>query len=280
MKRSTLMLLLFSVIGGTLILLNFQGLIGAEVEDQNRSLSDFGYRESAILRREWQQLAVWLAARAEREVEVDCCVVDPCTYCLLNKEDGRCTCASDLNTGKETCPECLGKWLNRQGSMHSWMGFRRVYPRLASWLATQGGPPASCPMMSGRGGSMGMRGMMGGPMGMMGRMTRWFGRRSRGISGLLKEKRIDLMMKSRELKLISEYNCCMAGGGSCAYCIQDRQSIAKTICDCKDRLKAGREVCPECLGVWASGEWNPELKKEFQRTYPLLSRLIPEKIEK
>ncbi|MFQ5907019.1 MAG: hypothetical protein ACE5JA_10685, partial [bacterium] len=164
MKRLALMLILFSAIGA-LAFLSFHGLMGAEVQNQSKNVQR--------LRREWQRLAV----KAGKEVDPECCVVDPCTYCLLNKEDGLCTCADDLNLGKEVCPECLGKWLNRRGSTHSWPGFRRVYPDLASWLIAQGGPPALCPMVSGRGGPMGMMSGQGGPIGMM-RMP--FGRQRRG----------------------------------------------------------------------------------------------------
>jgi len=262
MKRLTFALLLFLVLGSTLTLLHFQGLMGAEAGKQ---------KETQRLRREWQRLAAEAKRKAEAEIGTAfyCCVVDPCTYCLLNKEDGLCTCANDLSLGKEICPECLGKWLNGRGAMYAWPNFRGVYPGLARWLVSQGGPPAQCPMMAGRGG------MMGGPMGMMrGMMGRMFGWRRRGSLDWLKERKIELMMKARELKILSDYNCCMAGGGSCTYCILDPSRTARTICDCKDSLKAGRSICPECLGVWASGEGNPELKEAFQRVYPSLSRLI------
>lgn len=285
-KWTAFMLVLFLAIGGVIVSFSFQSLTGAEREDQNQK------KEIQQLRYEWHRLAADVGKEADPNPE--CCVIEPCTYCLFNKEDGVCTCASDLSSGKKPCPECLGKWLNGQGSMHAGQGFQRVYPRLASWLVSQEGSSTLCPMMSGRddfigrrtrvsGGMMsgrgGSMGMMRGRMGMMRGMRRWFGRRSRSSSDSLKGKQIDLKMKARELKLLSDYNCCMTGGGSCTYCILDPQSTAKTVCDCKDRLKVGREVCPECFGVWASGEWNPKLEEQFQRTYPLLSRLIPKSTE-
>lgn len=250
-KRSIVISNLLLTVVIAFALLGFQDSIGAEVGDRSENVQRLRY--------EWQRQAI----RTLRQIDSNCCAVDPCSYCFFNKEDGLCNCASDLNHGKETCPECLGKWLEGHGGMHAWMGFQRVYPIFSGWIIAQGGIPAQCPMMGGRGGSMGM-------MGMGGR----FGGRNLATSNSIKEMRINLKMKAREIKLLSDYNCCMAGGGSCTYCLQDPHSSAKTICDCKDRLKAGREVCPECLGTWASGEWNQELGDEFLRVYPSLGNLI------
>ncbi|HKJ69913.1 MAG TPA: hypothetical protein VKA68_18300, partial [bacterium] len=190
--------------------------------------------------------------------------IDPCTYCLLYQEDGRCTCAADLRAGKEPCPECLGEWINRRGAMYAWMDFQGVYPDLAGWLVGRGGPPATCPMMAGRRGGTGMMGMMRG---------RYDDQYTR-LPESLQKMQVTLLAKSRELKELSDYNCCLKGGGSCTYCLRDVTRTAATICDCKDRLQLGQEICPECLGNWASEEWNPELKDAFQRVYPSLSRVV------
>ena len=51
MKHPALMLILFSVIGGSLILLGFRGLIGAEVEDRREV---YNMREEISLNGEWR----------------------------------------------------------------------------------------------------------------------------------------------------------------------------------------------------------------------------------
>ncbi len=260
-KCPVIRLTLFFILVVAFSLISFQDLISTEGVNQSENVKH--------LRNEWQRQAKMVL----RKIESNCCTVDPCIYCFLNNEDGLCNCTYDLNRGKKTCPECLGKWLQGEGAMHAWMGFQKVYPIFAGWIVDQRGIPAQCPMMSGRGGSMGMMGMMG-----MMRMRGSFSRRNLATSNSIKEKRIDLKMKARELNLLSDYNCCMAGGGSCTYCLLDQKRSTATICDCKDKLKAGREVCPECLGTWAGGELNHELKESFKRAYPSLYNFIPKEV--
>ncbi len=50
-----------------------------------------------------------------QEGKYNCCVKDPCNYCLLHESD--CDCYKDLQAGEHVCIECYSEWQRGNGAV-------------------------------------------------------------------------------------------------------------------------------------------------------------------
>jgi hypothetical protein len=61
----------------------------------------------------WIEIGDSLKARLASQGEYDCCILQPCNYCLY--DEGECGCRQDILAGRHPCGECIGEILEGNG---------------------------------------------------------------------------------------------------------------------------------------------------------------------
>lgn len=198
-----------------------------------------------------------------------CCMNNPCWYCIKKTpkhgSGATCHCRMELMMGKEICGECLGEWIEGHGNPFFWNAFREVYPDLAKLISKKYEGKIGYSMM----------GMGGGCPMMGGGMMRGSAYQSRFIERL----RDEWIKEANAIRKSVKYECALEE--DCLYCIQKSPEHGKGAqCTCKEDLKAGKEICGECIGEWIEGHGESAYWSEFKKAYPKIAELITEKYDK
>ncbi|MFV1917016.1 MAG: hypothetical protein ACC618_00800 [Patescibacteria group bacterium] len=70
-------------------------------------------KDVAEQRGDWVALADNIRGELAKEGEYNCCIEEPCTYCLY--DEGECQCRQDILDGEHPCGECIGEILEGKG---------------------------------------------------------------------------------------------------------------------------------------------------------------------
>lgn len=89
---------------------------GIPSEDHLAMIQD---KSIAQQREDWMSLADNIRGEMAKKGLYDCCLVDPCWYCIQKTpghgEGAECLCLEDILNGEHPCGECIGEILEGHG---------------------------------------------------------------------------------------------------------------------------------------------------------------------